>query len=99
MREKEFNKIKELMKEYYKYAEYGFYNTRNIVGDRIRELEEENKKVKKVNDKIDNQNEKMFENINELEERINKAIHLINHNDITDYRVFESDLLKILKGE
>ena len=34
-----------------------------------------------------------------LESRINKAIHLIEHNDITDYRVFENDLLKILKGE
>lgn len=35
MREKEFKKIKELMKEYYEYAKFGFYNTRNIVGDRM----------------------------------------------------------------
>jgi hypothetical protein len=34
-----------------------------------------------------------------LEERIYKAVRIIEHNDITDYRVFESDLLKILKGE
>ena len=35
----------------------------------------------------------------ELQERIDKAIQLINHNDIMDYRVFEEALLYILGGE
>ena len=35
----------------------------------------------------------------DLEERIFKALHLINHNDIYDYSVFEEKLKNILKGE
>lgn len=33
MREKEFKKVKELIKEYYEQARHGIFNTRNIVGD------------------------------------------------------------------
>ena len=33
MREKEFKKVKELIKEYYEQAWCGIYNTRNLVGD------------------------------------------------------------------
>lgn len=33
MREKEFKKVKELIKEYYEQACLGIYNTRNLVGD------------------------------------------------------------------
>ena len=40
----------------------------------------------------------LIEENEELQERINKAIHLINHNDILDYRVFEKLLLDILEG-
>ena len=37
--------------------------------------------------------------IKDLENRINKALHLIRHNDIYDYRVFEEMLKEILKGD
>lgn len=43
-----------------------------------------------------------YELLNEIERLnniINKAIHLITHSDITDYRVFDEELLNILKGE
>ena len=36
--------------------------------------------------------------IKDLEERINKSLHLIKHNDIYDYRVFEEILKEILIG-
>ena len=35
----------------------------------------------------------------QLQTRIDKALHLITHSDITDYRVFDEELLKILRGE
>lgn len=43
--------------------------------------------------------ELLWDKIKDLQQRINKAIHLINHNDIMHYSVFEKELLKILKGE
>lgn len=33
MREKEFKKVKELIKEFYEQADCGIFNTRNIAGD------------------------------------------------------------------
>lgn len=60
--------------------------------DKIKELEEELEKEKKAwKDMLDSRDK--------LCNRIGKTIRLIEHNDITDYRVFESDLLSILKGE
>lgn len=37
-RKEEFQKVKELIKKYYKYSKYGIYNTRNIVGDPMKTL-------------------------------------------------------------
>ena len=34
-REVEFKKVKEMIKEYYKDAECGLYDTRNLVGDKM----------------------------------------------------------------
>lgn len=44
----------------------------------------------------------LIDYINELQgykERIEKALHLITHSDITDYRVFDEELINILRGE
>lgn len=37
--------------------------------------------------------------IKRLNNIINKALHLLTHNDIMDYRVFEEHLLNILTGD
>lgn len=61
MRKEEFKKVKELMKEYYEYAQYGFYNTKNVLGDIyltslneevqiIEDAPKENKKIKKIDE-------------------------------------------------
>lgn len=47
----------------------------------------------------DNMCKKAKEHIINLHQRIHKALQLLYHNDILDYRVFEERLEKILKGE
>lgn len=38
MREKEFKKVKELIKEYYDMADCGIFDTRNLAGDSMRTI-------------------------------------------------------------
>lgn len=72
--------------------------TRNVITN----LQQENKRL---NNKIKEQNllliefQDMEQKVNIYKSRCEKAIHLIKHNDIYDYRVFEEKLKNILNGD
>lgn len=64
-----------------------------------------NSEIDKLIDRIPKENkymvttEEVVNYIYMLENRINKALHLITHSDITDYRVFDEELINILRGD
>ena len=45
-----------------------------------------------------NEKEEYKREIEILKDRIHRALHLIHHNDVMDYRVFEQNLKDILRG-
>lgn len=98
------NEIKEILDDLRTYKdryEYFLFNNlsfsdrdykANILLDYITNLKQENENTKKLKERY--QLEKEI-----YKSRCEKALHLIKHNDIYDYRVFEEKLENILNGD
>lgn len=67
--------------------------------DYITNLQQENNNLKISLDESQEVANDLEQENKKLEERIYKALHLITHSDITDYRVFDEELLDILNGK
>ena len=62
-------------------------------------LQQENERLKQFLFKSANNTNKAMEQTEVYKSRCEKALHLIKHNDIYDYRVFEEKLKNILNGD